>query len=149
MQEKDIETVSRLYRDMYAQQKKMGMVMDFNGDEIQEMLAVQLKSRFFTLLVLEDRCETKGFAVGSIVRAKGKYKLQKGNFLAFINDIYVSPDKRNSGYGKALLKALEDRFEEQGIGYIELNVLEGNEEGRSFWKKNGYNDVIRVMYKNI
>ena len=149
MAEEDLGDVESLYKDLYREQKEAGMVMDFNAEELSDMLQIQLKSKFFISLVLADEKNVKGFAVGSIIRTSKKYKLEGQDFIGFINDIYLEPDARKSGSGQKLLDELENRFRERGIRYAELHVIEGNENGKGFWRRVGYRDVIRVMYKHL
>lgn len=149
MAEEDLPEVIRLYKDLYTEQKEAGMVMDLNHAELSDMLLVQLKSKFYISLVLSDGNNIKGFAVGSIIRLSKKYKLPGQDFIGFVNDIYLERDIRKSGCGKTLLDELENRFKANGIKYSELHVIEGNENGKGFWRKVGYNNVIRIMYKHL
>jgi ribosomal protein S18 acetylase RimI-like enzyme len=149
MEERDLTAVAELYREMYREQKNFGMVMDFNEEAVSDMLAVQLKSRFFVSLVLEGETGVRGFAVGSLMKTPTKYKLAGQTMIGFVQDVYVTPDARQGGAGARLVNALEAAFAEQGVSYVELHVLEGNEVGQRFWEKGGYRPVIRVMYKHL
>lgn len=149
MEEDDIASVSALYRDMYYEQAELGMVMQFRGEDVETMLASQIKSKFYICLVAEANSTINGFGIGSISRFNNKFTYGGQPFFGFIHDVYISRPMRQSGVGKQLADALEDAFRLQGIELIELHVLEGNEPGRTFWQRNGYNDVIRIMYKKL
>lgn len=151
MAEDDLASVTRLYRDMYDEQQSMGMVMAFNHEEIADMLAAQLKSKLFVQAVAELEGRVQGFAIGSMVRVPKKYALPEASvpFLGFIHDVYVSPPLRGTGTAVELTQALETHFAREGIRYVELHVLSGNERGKRFWSANGYQDVIQVMYKHL
>lgn len=145
----DVDMVSSLYCEMYREQKTMGMVMTFNEAAIHDMLAIQLRSRLFKCMVLEHENEVKGFAIGSIIKTQKKYQIEGQDFIGFINDVYVAEELRTLGLGNDLVEALEQKLMNAGIKYIELTVLEGNNNGKKFWGKKGYKDVIRVMYKQL
>ncbi|PWK09643.1 GNAT family N-acetyltransferase [Tumebacillus permanentifrigoris] len=149
MSSDDLDTVADLYREMYREQSGMGMVMSFQEEAVRDLLEVQVKSRFFISLVLVDGDRVTGFAVGSMMKTPTKYKLEGQALLGFIQDVYVPPLARKSGAGRALVAALEAAFRAQGISYVELHVLEGNEIGQAFWQSRGYQPVLRVLYKHL
>lgn len=150
MTDQDLPAVIALYRDMYAEQKQLGMVMTFNDAEIADMLAAQLKSKLFLLYAAECDAGITGFGIGAMIRASRKFELPvPAPFLGFIHDVYVTPDARGRGTAGRLVQALEEHFAREGISYVELHVLSGNEPGRRFWSSQGYNDVLQVMYKQL
>ncbi len=145
----DLQRIAQLYSEMYLEQKEMGMVMDFNDSEIEGLLAAQLKSKFFTSLLVEEEGTIIGFAVGSIGRMPKKYSFKDEVLIGYIQDLYITKSHRKSGIGQVLLEKLEDEFRKEGITYVELHVLTRNEVGKSFWSRNGYEDVIQTMYKTL
>ena len=149
MQPEDLPAVAGLYRAMYRDQKELGMVLDFNEAGLEDLLQVQLKSRFYISLVLADEQRVAGFAVGNLMKTGAKYVLNGQPMIGFIQDVYVEEALRKGGYGHRLVDALEEQFKEQGVQHIELHVLEGNVAAKGFWRGQGYHDVIRVMYKTL
>ena len=55
----------------------------------------------------------------------------------YIEDLYVSPENRGSGAGKALLKHLARIAVENGCGRFEWSVLDWNEPAIKFYKSIG------------
>lgn len=55
---------------------------------------------------------------------------------ASIEDLYVVPDFRRRGVGRALLEAAGDRFAARGVSYVEVQVED--EEAAAFYKALGY-----------
>lgn len=149
MQEADLEQVGQLYSDMYREQKEFGMVMDLQESEMLSLLASQLKSKLHLLSVLESGDSIVGFISAGIVKLQKKYHLEDQSFIGFIHDIYIKHDYRKYGWAAKLLTKMEAGLHESGVGYVELQVLEGNPVGQKFWAEMGYKDVIRVMYKCI
>ena len=149
MQEIDIDQVEKLYREMYKEQKSLGMVMDLQENGMVSLLAAQLKSRLHLLKVIDCNGTIKGFASAGIIKLQKKYYIKGQNFIGFINDIYIVPEYRQDGLASKLLSVVEKDLTELDVHYVELHVLEKNPAGRQFWEKTGYEDVIRVMYKFI
>lgn len=147
----DLAAVTLLYKDMYAEQKTFGMVMDINAEEAEGILLAQLKSKLFLSFGVEVDSDMIAFAFGGLVRYPKKYVPldEEAPFIGFIHDLYVSPAYRSGGIAGKLVRELEKGFAEQGISYVELHVLSGNERGQGFWEAKGYQDVLQVKYKRI
>ena len=60
-----------------------------------------------------------------------------GKFGLFLEDLYVSPEHRGSGAGKALLKHLAGLALENDCGRFEWNVLDWNEPAIKFYESFG------------
>jgi GNAT superfamily N-acetyltransferase len=55
----------------------------------------------------------------------------------FLEDLYVSPESRGSGAGKALLKKLANIAIDNNLGRVEWSVLDWNEPSIQFYKAMG------------
>ena len=55
----------------------------------------------------------------------------------YLEDLFVKPEHRGSGFGKALLKRLAEIAVERGCGRMEWAVLDWNEPSIGFYKKLG------------
>lgn len=60
-----------------------------------------------------------------------------GRMGLYLEDIYVNPDMRGRGFGKALLKKLAQLAIENNCGRMEWIVLDWNESAIEFYKKLG------------
>ena len=61
----------------------------------------------------------------------------RGKHGLFLEDIFVNPDYRGWGLGKALLKHLAQRCVEEGLARFEWSVLDWNEPSIAFYKAMG------------
>ena len=55
--------------------------------------------------------------------------------------VYVSPDRRDEGVGRALLAALEKRLREGGAERVQAMVLADNEVGNEFYRSAGFEKI--------
>jgi GNAT superfamily N-acetyltransferase len=55
----------------------------------------------------------------------------------YLEDLFVKPEHRGEGFGKALLKRLAEIAVERGCGRLEWAVLDWNEPAIGFYKKLG------------
>jgi len=63
-----------------------------------------------------------------------------GATFASIEDLYVKPDARRRGVGRALLGAVEERCKERGVSYVEVQT----DEAAAFYMSLGYEPEERV-----
>ncbi|WP_111493452.1 GNAT family N-acetyltransferase [Marinobacter bohaiensis] len=81
-------------------------------------------------------CEKAGQPIGFAV-----YFYNYSTWLAknglFLEDLYVTPDERGSGAGKALLRHLAQIAVARGCGRFEWNVLDWNEPAINFYESIG------------
>lgn len=83
-------------------------------------------------LIAELADEAVGFAVYFY-----NYSTWLGCNGLFLEDLYISPDHRGSGAGKALLQHLARQAVAEGCGRFEWNVLDWNEPAIQFYESFG------------
>ncbi len=81
-------------------------------------------------------CELDGKAVGYAVYFYN-YSTWLGCNGIYLEDLYVTPDSRGSGAGKALLKHLAQKAVSEGCGRFEWNVLDWNTPAIEFYESFG------------
>lgn len=98
----------------------------------------QLREVFFgekpaaeVLLAFEDK-EPVGFAVYFF-----NFSTWLGRPGLYLEDLFVRPELRGKGYGRALLERLARIAHERGCGRMEWAVLDWNEPAIQFYKKLG------------
>jgi GNAT superfamily N-acetyltransferase len=72
-----------------------------------------------------------------------------GGLFASIEDLYVRPEVRRRGVGRALLEAVGERCAARGISYVEAQVEE--DEAEAFYAALGYGreSTVRVLSKSL
>ncbi len=65
------------------------------------------------------------------------YSTWEGTHGIYLEDLYVRPECRGGGYGKALLKELSRIAVERGYARVEWSVLDWNEPSINFYKALG------------
>lgn len=83
-------------------------------------------------LICEQENEAIGFAVYFY-----SYSTWLGKKGIFLEDLFVSPEKRGIGAGKALLKHLANIAVSEGCGRFEWNVLDWNKPAIDFYESIG------------
>ena len=71
-----------------------------------------------------------------------------GGLFASVEDLYVRPDARRRGVGRALLEAVGERCVTRGISYVEVQVE--SEEAAGFYATFGYREEpgVRVFSRS-
>jgi GNAT superfamily N-acetyltransferase len=64
---------------------------------------------------------------------------------AYIVDLYVEPEHRRGGVGKALLESVKGWAKDRGLEYLELLVLDENLIGRSFYERENFKPASHKM----
>jgi len=95
--------------------------------------------------VLAARAE--GRVVGVAVLAY-RLSISAGGLFASVEDLYVEPDARRRGLGRALLEAVGERCAARGVSYIEAQVED--EEATAFYAAVGYEEEpgVRVFSRS-
>ncbi len=102
---------------------------------------------FTCALVAEDDGHVMGFVLGMVVDLmQDIFTQEMGGFLA---DIYVEPDYRKRGVGRALVNGLRDWFRQKKINSFEWHVAALNPTGIAFWRSVGGREVMLRMRAEV
>ena len=111
----------------------------FSGEMLEK-----LKEYDSRLSVAESEGQLIGFCYSYISQKPKYFRLSK---FGFIGDLYVMPEYRRGGVGKALVQDALDFFTKRKIKQIELLVAMKNENTIKFWESMGFNHLLTWMYK--
>lgn len=80
--------------------------------------------------------EVDGLSVGMAIWFLN-FSTWEGTHGIYVEDLYVSPDVRGAGVGRALLSALAGVCEQRGYARLELSVLDWNAQAIGFYRRLG------------
>lgn len=125
----DIPQIFHFIRELAIYEKALDEVVT-SEPELRDALFGE-KVRAYSLIV-EVGGAPAGFAIYFY-----NFSTWLGKYGVFLEDLYVSPDFRGSGAGKALLKYLANLAVTEGCGRFEWNVLDWNEPAIKFYESFG------------
>jgi GNAT superfamily N-acetyltransferase len=65
--------------------------------------------------------------------------------VAWLHDIYVEPDSRDSGAGRKLIDAVAEEAKRQGANKVLLSVAVKNEKAQQFFERSGFRTTMHEM----
>ena len=125
----DIPAIHALIRDLAAYEKGLDQVTA-TADDLRAALLAPQPSLFAH--VAEADGEVVGFALWFI-----SYSTWAGRHGIYLEDLYVTPQRRGQGHGKALLAELARICVQRGYRRLEWWVLDWNTPARGFYSSLG------------
>jgi GNAT superfamily N-acetyltransferase len=127
--ETDVPVILGLIRDLATYEREPDAVVA-TEEGLREVL-FGAKPSAEVLLALEN-AEPVGFAVYFY-----NFSTWLGRPGLYLEDLFVRPEKRGKGYGRALLERLAQIARERGCGRMEWAVLDWNDPAIQFYRKLG------------
>lgn len=119
----------------------LGLLAEFlrDGEPVPPSFVEQLGRAVESgdLEVLEARAEVRLVGVAMLAF---RPSVSLGVTFASVEDLYVKPDARRRGAGRALLEAVEERCKERSVSYVEVQT----EEEAPFYEALGYERELGV-----
>ena len=125
----DIPAIHQLIRDLAAYERSLHEVTATEQDLAAALLADQ--PALFAHVAEQDG-RVVGFALWFL-----NYSTWGGRHGIYLEDLYVVPESRGRGHGKALLAELARICAERGYGRLEWWVLDWNTPARRFYESLG------------
>ena len=125
----DTATICRLIREL-AEYERLADAVVLDEDRLREHLFGPRP--FVESLLAEEAGETVGFALFFY-----NYSTFLGRPGLYLEDLFVRPEHRGKGYGKALFSAVARLAVERGCGRMEWSVLDWNEPSIAFYRSFG------------
>jgi GNAT superfamily N-acetyltransferase len=125
----DIGTIEELIRAL-AEYERMADEVVMNAELLRKALFGERP--YAEVLIAEADGEAVGFALFF-----HNFSTFLGRPGIYLEDLFVKPEHRGGGFGKALLKRLAEIAVERDCGRMEWAVLDWNEPSIGFYKKLG------------
>jgi GNAT superfamily N-acetyltransferase len=125
----DVPTIALLVRAL-AEYERLEHTVVLDENRLREHLFGARP--YAEVLVAEDANRVVGFAL-----FLHNYSTFLGRPGIYLEDLFVEPEHRGKGHGKALLLALAQLAVERGCGRLEWAVLNWNEPAIQFYRKIG------------
>lgn len=127
--EKDIQVIFQFIKDL-AEYEKLSHEVVTNEEELKRNLFGE--KRFVKVLIAYSNEVAVGFALFFY-----NFSTFLGKPGIYLEDLFVKPEYRGKGYGKALLKKLAQIAVEENCGRVEWSVLNWNKPAIDFYEKIG------------
>ncbi len=90
------------------------------------------------------RCAQTSEAIGTLW-----WSIEQSAVRAFIYYIFVAEAHRGKGYGRAIMRHLDEMLGDAGIEQVSLNVFAGNGAARALYAESGYAVANMTMTKRL
>lgn len=132
----DVPQILQMIKDLAEYEKEPDAVLSTSAD-LHEALFGSAKSQVgasaaYAVVAEHESGEIMGFALWFL-----NYSTWLGKHGIYLEDLYVKPEHRGSGAGKALLRRLAQICVERGYGRLEWWVLDWNTPAIDFYKAKG------------
>jgi GNAT superfamily N-acetyltransferase len=125
----DVPTIARLIREL-AEYEKLSHEVSLREEELHRHLFGE--RRHAEVVLAEEAGQVVGFAL--FFHNYSTFLTKPGLYL---EDLFVRPEHRGKGHGKALLAHLAKLAVERGCGRFEWSVLDWNAPAIEFYKSFG------------
>ncbi len=105
---------------------------------MRRFLAEVANSGYSFLFVAVTGDRTVGFISGELRQGSPTFLPKTW---ASVDDVFVEPEYRNRGMGRALLQSVQAWAQERGADGISLQVAAANSRGRKFYEKLGFREI--------
>ncbi|MFJ2213141.1 GNAT family N-acetyltransferase [Streptomyces sp. NPDC101062] len=126
----DVPVIHAMVRELAEYEKALHEVRT-TEEQLHDALFGERPAAFAHLAETEDG-EPAGFALWFL-----NFSTWRGVHGIYLEDLYVRPDRRGGGHGKALLGELARICVERGYERLEWSVLDWNEPSIAFYRSLG------------
>ena len=77
------------------------------------------------------------------------WSLEHCGLSAWLDELYVVPDQRNLGIGRALLTEVARRAQEQGCSAIDLEVDQNLSRAENLYRRDGFKRLFRTRWVRV
>ncbi len=143
----DIDRLVKLETKLYQQHAKN----DSRFKNIEFISRSAVEDEIASLeyyFVISDEHFVFGF-IKSIEKEVKESELVKKRRYMEILDLIIEEEYRNKGFGKRLIKTIEEIAREKQFDCVEIPVYCFNEQANTFYEENGYRNYVVRKFKKI
>jgi GNAT superfamily N-acetyltransferase len=126
----DVPAILQMIHDLAIYEKEPDAVR--NTPAMLEAALFGDNPRIFATMAENEAGDVQGFALWFL-----NYSTWEGVHGIYLEDLYVKPEARGAGHGKALLQYLAETAVDRGYARVEWSVLDWNEPSINFYKSLG------------
>lgn len=126
----DVPAILQMIHDLAIYEKEPDAIRNTPEKLIEALFGEN--PRVFAHMAENAAGDVQGFALWFL-----NYSTWEGVHGIYLEDLYVSPDARGLGHGKALLQHLAGIAVERGYARVEWSVLDWNEPSIGFYRSLG------------
>ncbi|MEU8707567.1 GNAT family N-acetyltransferase [Streptomyces sp. NPDC048565] len=127
----DVPAIYAMVRELAEYEKALDEAKA-TEEQLREALFGERPAAYAHVAVSDDDGEVVGFALWFL-----NFSTWRGVHGVYLEDLYVRPERRGGGYGKALLRELARICVERGYGRLEWSVLDWNAPSIAFYESLG------------
>ncbi|MEU0127558.1 MULTISPECIES: GNAT family N-acetyltransferase [unclassified Streptomyces] len=127
----DVPAIHAMVRELADYEKALDEA-NATVEQLREALFGERPAAYAHVAVSDDDGEVVGFALWFL-----NFSTWRGVHGVYLEDLYVRPERRGGGYGKALLRELARICVERGYGRLEWSVLDWNAPSIAFYESLG------------
>ncbi|KPC79515.1 MULTISPECIES: GNAT family N-acetyltransferase [Streptomyces] len=127
----DVPAIHAMVRELAEYEKALDEA-NATVEQLREALFGERPAAYAHVAVSDDDGEVVGFALWFL-----NFSTWRGVHGVYLEDLYVRPERRGGGYGKALLRELARICVERGYGRLEWSVLDWNAPSIAFYESLG------------
>ena len=140
----DIDAICTLYQQFYETNSKQQPKYYCNVEENGSYPKSVINGTSGDIFIAETQYKIIGFIHVEAEKTAPFPSVAPHNY-ACIVDFYVIPNYRRNGTGKALLESAKNWAKSKDLEYLELFVLEENQVGQNFYKRENFRIASRTL----
>lgn len=146
---KDLDILTDFWYEEEKLHKKFDKTANLRKDakkRIYNFLKSNIQKDTYAAFIAEDKNKVIGVLQGKI---KKGYFVNDIDYVGHYSTIFVKKEYRQKGIAKALFKAMAKWFKSKNIKLVDLYVHSKNKAALNAWKKLGFEEVLKLMRKEI
>lgn len=141
----NLPIISTYYQALYTQMSQLSPhIYQANIKSPMHDLHQQLSYPTHLFLIAEKQQETVGFLHAFKAQTPDNPLFIPQKF-AYLSALYIQPDFRKQGFGKALVEQALIWQKNNELAYFELNVLNSNPTAQAFYQSVGFTPTYQTL----